>query len=137
MGTWDIGAFDNDMAADWCGELDDADPAKRPQMIADALSAVVDELEYIDNDEASVAIAAAAIVASQPPRRLVIDSPYAPEFLRTGDDLKLSDDLPMLASRALERITGDESEWRDLWSDSGQYEEALAEIDAIQAALST
>jgi Domain of unknown function (DUF4259) len=137
MGTWDIGAFDNDMAADWCGDLDDADPAMRPQMIADALSAVVDELEYIDNDEASVAVAAAAIVASQPPRRLVIESPYAPEFLRTGDDLKLSDGLPMLASRALERITGDESEWRDLWSDSGKYEEALAEIDAIQAALST
>jgi hypothetical protein len=101
---------------------------------------VIDELEYVDNDDANVAIAAAAIVASRQPGGPAIDSPHAPEFLLDSANggsqgLKLSDNLPTLASRALERITGDESEWRDLWSDSDKYEDALGEIDAIQAAL--
>jgi hypothetical protein len=136
MGTWDIGPFDNDVAADWCGDLDEADSDRRPQMIKDALLDVVDELEYISIDNAYVAIAAAAIVASRQPGGPKIDSPYAPDFLVAGGDLKLPDELPVLATSALERINGDESQWRDVWSDSPKYEEAVAELDAIQTALS-
>jgi hypothetical protein len=32
MGTWDTGPFDDDVAADWAGDLDDADTATRPDM---------------------------------------------------------------------------------------------------------
>ncbi|MGA5302866.1 DUF4259 domain-containing protein [Nucisporomicrobium flavum] len=29
MGTWDVGPFDNDTAADWRGDLDQATPEQR------------------------------------------------------------------------------------------------------------
>jgi len=29
MGTGDVGPFDNDNAADWCGDLHDAEPPHR------------------------------------------------------------------------------------------------------------
>ena len=32
MGTWDVGPFDNDTAADWCGDLHDAAPAPQPAL---------------------------------------------------------------------------------------------------------
>lgn len=37
MGTWDFGPFDNDSAADWCGDLDEAAPGDRVGMIRAAL----------------------------------------------------------------------------------------------------
>lgn len=135
MGTWDTGPFDNDTAADWCGDLDEADPAQRVPMIRDALTAAVDEDGYLDSDLAVEAIAAAAIVASQRPGGPPIDSPYAPEFLTMGTTLSLPDDLPQLALQALDRIVGDDSEWRELWEDSGSFAEALAELQPIRTAL--
>jgi hypothetical protein len=135
VGTWDTGPFDNDTAADWCGDLDEAGPAQRVSMIRGALTAVVDEDGYLDSDLAVEAIAAAAIVASQCPGGPSIDSPYAPDFVATGTALSLPDDLPQLALQALDRIVGDESEWRVLWEDSGSFAEAVAELQPIRAAL--
>ena len=36
MGTWDVGPFDNDTAADWCGDLDDTSPDARRILVRDA-----------------------------------------------------------------------------------------------------
>jgi hypothetical protein len=135
VGTWDTGAFDNDTAADWCGDLDEAGPTQRVRMIRDALTAVVDEDGYLDSDLAAEAITAAAIVASQLPGGPPIDSPYAPDFLATGTTLSLPDDLPRLALLVLDRIVGDDSEWRGVWKDSGSFAEAVAELQPIRAAL--
>ena len=135
MGTWDTGPFDNDTAADWCSALQEADPAQRVQMIRDALTAALDEDEYLDSDIAVEAIAAAAIVASQCPGDPPIDSAYAPDFLATGTTLSLPDDLPQLALQAMDRVVGDNSEWRELWEDSGSFAEAVAELQPIRAAL--
>ncbi|PZG38067.1 hypothetical protein C1I98_24840 [Spongiactinospora gelatinilytica] len=38
MGTWDVGPFDNDTAADWRGDLNDAAPSERLDMIRRALA---------------------------------------------------------------------------------------------------
>lgn len=135
MGTWDVGPFDNDTAADWCVDLGDARPQRRPEMIREALKAVVEEPDYIGSEDAFVAIAAAAIVASQRTDGVTIDSPYAPDFLTQGGVLELPEDLAALAAQALERVTGDESEWRDLWDDAGDLDNALAEIEPIKYAL--
>jgi Domain of unknown function (DUF4259) len=99
------------------------------------LPAVVDEDGYLDSPLAVEAIAAAAIVASQRPGGPPIDSPYAPDFLATGTALSLPDDLPGLALQALDRIVGDDSEWRELWEDSGSFADAVAELQPIRAAL--
>lgn len=37
MGTWDVGPFDNDTAADWCDALDAASPDAREGIIRETL----------------------------------------------------------------------------------------------------
>nr|WTA70103.1 DUF4259 domain-containing protein [Micromonospora sp. NBC_00855] len=119
MGTWDSGPFDNDTAADWCGDLDDADVSKRPNLVREALTRAAGEAGYLDADVACEAIAAVAIVAAQQPSGQPIASPYAPEFLHDGGRVDVPDDVTALAVRAIDRILAADSEWRELWEDAG------------------
>ncbi|AEV85294.1 hypothetical protein ACWT_4274 [Actinoplanes sp. SE50] len=137
MGTWDVGPFDNDTAADWCGDLDEAAPGQREALIRDALNRVAEHGdEYLDSDEAVEAIAAAAIVASQLPGGTAITTPYAPDFLLEGGRIEVPDDIPAIAVRALDRIVGDDSEWRELWAEAEEsYPQALASVQAIRDTL--
>ncbi len=137
MGTWDVGPFDNDTAADWCGDLDDAAPEQRVVLIRDALSRVAEHGdEYLDSDDAVEAIAAAAIVASQLPGGTAIDTAYAPDFLLEGGIVEMADDIPAIAVRALDRVVGDDSEWRELWEEAEEsYPQALASVQSIRATL--
>ncbi|TYC00458.1 DUF4259 domain-containing protein [Micromonospora sp. WP24] len=94
MGTWDDGPFDNDSAADWCGELHDADPSARSAMVRAALTTAALNTDYLDYDDAASAIAAAAIAASQMPGGDPITSPYAPDFLKLRAVLSGPPELP-------------------------------------------
>lgn len=134
MGTWGHGPFDNDTAADWCGALHHAVPTERRGLIRAALTAAAMNEDYLDSDDADAAIAAAAIVASGLPWGTPVTSPYAPDFLLAGDSVETDEDLPELAVRALDRIVGDESEWRSLWNESGRDEFPI--IDRLRAELS-
>ena len=137
LGTWDVGPFDNDTAADWCGGLHDADPAQRVELIRAALAAVVDHGDgYLYSDLAVEAIAAAAIVASQLPGATPVTSPYAPSFLLMGGAVDVTADVPSLALRALDRITADNSEWRELWEeDPDSYAQAVAALLPVRTTL--
>jgi hypothetical protein len=133
MGTWDFGPFDNDDAADWSGDLQDADPARRAAVIRETLGDVLHDGEYVDADTANQAIAAAAVIASLLPTGTPLTSAYAPGFLTAGETLDLPDDLPALALRALDRVAGNDSEWRELWEDG--LPQALAALRPIREAL--
>jgi hypothetical protein len=136
MGTWDVGPFDNDTAADWCGDLHDAAPAQRPAMVRGAFTAVIDDGDgYLDSDLAVEAIAAAAIVASQLPGGAAITSSYAPDFLLEGGSIEVPADVPALAVRALDRIAGDDSEWRELWEEAEEGARAFAGLRQIRATI--
>ncbi|HEY0698003.1 MAG TPA: DUF4259 domain-containing protein [Micromonospora sp.] len=136
MGAWGSGPFDNDTAADWCGDLEDADPAERPALVERALRAVLEEDGYLDSDLANEAIVAATLVAAELPGGPVVDSAYAPDFVRAGGRMDLPAGLPALALRALDRITtGQDSEWRDLWTDAGSIDGSIAGLAPIRAAL--
>ncbi|MEU7753295.1 DUF4259 domain-containing protein [Micromonospora sp. NPDC049101] len=132
MGAWGDGPFDNDSAADWCGELHDADPSTRAAMVRAALTTAALNTDYLDYDDAASAIAAAAIVASQLPGGDPITSSYAPDFLLAGESLDL-DDLAQLAVQALDRVVGDDSEWRSLWGEAGDGE--FPQINKLRAVL--
>ncbi|MEU7861743.1 DUF4259 domain-containing protein [Nonomuraea sp. NPDC049141] len=134
MGTWDVGPFDNDSAADWCGDLHNAAPKRRPALIRKALKGAAGRAKYLDSDEAVEAIAAAAIVASQR-SGVPITSPYAPDFLLEGGRVEVDDELVALAARALDRVMGEGSEWLELWEESGSSSEAVAVIEGIRGAL--
>ncbi|GIF23788.1 hypothetical protein BJ973_004398 [Actinoplanes tereljensis] len=137
MGTWDVGPFDNDTAADWCGDLDEATPDQRTALIRGALSRIVEHGDdYLDSDVAVEAIAAAAIVASQLPDGPAISTPYAPDFLLEGGTVEVAPDIPAIAVRALDRIVGENSEWRELWEDAAEsYPQALASVQTIRVVL--
>ena len=137
MGAWDVGPFDNDTAADWCGDLDDAGPEQRAALIRHALSRVAEHgNEYLGSDEAVEAIAAAAIAASQLPGGTAIDTPYAPDFLLEGGSVEIDDVVPAIAVQALDRIVQKDSEWRELWEESEEsYPLALASLQSIRATL--
>jgi Domain of unknown function (DUF4259) len=132
MGTWHYGPFDNDTAADWSGDLNDAPADQREPIIRATLAAVLDNEGYLDSDLAVEAIAAAAVIASQRPGGTPVTTPYGPDFLLNGETLSLPADLDGLAVRALDRILADESEWRSLWEESEHYAEARAELLAIR-----
>jgi hypothetical protein len=137
MGTWATGPFDNDTAADWSGDLHEAPDEDRAQLVQDTLFAVAEHEDYLDSDLASEAIAAAAVVASQRPGGAhLVATAYAPDFLEEGGSLALPD-LAELARRALDRVIGPESEWRELWEDSGAESaaEALEQVAKVRALL--
>lgn len=69
MGTWDVGPFDNDTAADFSGDLDDAAESERAGIIRSALARVLITHDHLDQDIAVEAVAAAALVAGQCPAR--------------------------------------------------------------------
>jgi hypothetical protein len=135
MGAWDVGPFDNDAAADFAGDLTDASPEDRPQLIHEALTTAADNTEYLDNADACAAIAAAAIVASQQPDGPEVDSVYGPDFLTDGGSIDLPEDYVDLAVRAIARVLDEESEWRDLWEEADSLDEAIAALEPLRAAL--
>ena len=65
MGTWGTGPFDNDTAADFAGDLDDAPPGEREALVRGVLARTVRATGYLD--EAQEAVAAAALIAAQCP----------------------------------------------------------------------
>jgi hypothetical protein len=135
MGTWDSGPFDNDTAADWCGELHDAPAGERVAMIRRALTVAADHDAdtYLDDDFAAEAVAAAAVIAAQLPGGPRLDSPHAPDFIRAGGSVDVPDDLPSLALRALDRIDGANSGLPGIWGDG--YTAVLERRRPIRTAL--
>jgi len=114
MGAWGYGNFDNDEAADWVWELEDAG----------SLEPVISALETIENSrsepeafESSVALAAAEVVAA------IFGRPSAdfPESLvEIAQSLSASapENLRARARAVALRIKA-ESELRDLWVEPG------------------
>jgi hypothetical protein len=135
MGTWGTGPFDDDVAADWAGDLDDADPPRRPDMLRNALEEVANSAGYLEAPAGAVGVAAAAVVAHVRSGGQGFESAYAPEFLSTGDGIDLPEGIDKLARLALDRVVADDSEWRELWEESGQLTEAQSLIDNLRGAL--
>ncbi|MEE1761325.1 DUF4259 domain-containing protein [Streptomyces sp. SP18BB07] len=77
MGTWNTGPFDNDTAADFAGDLDDAKSEEREALIRGVLTRPVDVTGWLTEGEE--AVAAAALIAVRCPGGAPIDTPFGPE----------------------------------------------------------
>lgn len=137
MGAWGLGPFDNDTACDWGYELDAATQGERPAVLHQALSAAADAIAYLNYTQAAEAVAAAAIVAAHRPGGPTLDPVYSPDCLRDGGPLDLPTDLLGLSLRALDRVVGEDSHWRELWEEADLLDEATATLASIRAALAT
>jgi hypothetical protein len=105
MGSWDTGPFDNDTAANFCGDLDEAAADERDGMIRSALTRVIDTGNYLEAPESDVAVAAAALVAAQCPQGTATDSVYGPK-----EPLPDLAGLQDFALQALDRVMTEPSE---------------------------
>lgn len=134
MGAWSHESFGNDDACDWIAELvDDTDLAS----VEEALDVVLEAGDdYLEAPEASVAIAAAEVIARLQGNWGLVDA-----YSETVDGwikrtrLTSPVDLTCKAHRAIERILGEESELRELWDDSDDREQWLHAVNDLKSRL--
>ena len=134
MGTWSHESFGNDTANDWAYELEDGTDFS---VIEAALQVALDEGdEYLDADLAMEAIAAVEVIAKRLGKGTQCDvyTEKVDQWLETISE-QPSDDLLSLAKRVLERIVADDSELKELWLESDEYELWLGNIQQLNDAL--
>ncbi|MFB7606216.1 DUF4259 domain-containing protein [Streptomyces gardneri] len=132
MGTWDIGPFDSDTAADFSYRVDEAPAEKRAEVLREAFREVTStgDDEFLDSYFAVKAVASAALVAAQCPGGDPVTTAYGPK--QPLPELPVA--LRPLAVAALDRVLGPESELLELWEES-DGEEWKAGIRKLRAVL--
>ncbi|WP_329498071.1 DUF4259 domain-containing protein [Kitasatospora herbaricolor] len=130
MGTWDIGPFDNDTAADFAYTLDEAAPEERENLVRATLVRAIRTQEYLESPEGAEVVAAVALIAAQCPGGEPVTTSYGPdEALPT-----FAADLRMLAIDALDRVLAEESELADLWDeavDGPKWRQSIRRLRAV------
>lgn len=134
MGTWGTGAFENDGAGDFLAELSHAELGERAEVVRQAIEAAAETPDYLEIDAGQAAVAAAAVVAAARNGRPVTNAGGV-RTIEAADLPKPDPALVALAVRALDRLTGDDSEWRELWQETSDLGAALSAVAEIRAAL--
>ncbi|MDG9703873.1 DUF4259 domain-containing protein [Streptomyces sp. DH37] len=132
MGTWDIGPFENDMAADFAHTLDEAAPDRREGLVRTTLSRTIQARDYLESPEGAEAAAAAAPIAAQCPGGEPISTSYGPK-----ETLPVfADGLRPLAVEALDRVVAEESELAELWDETPggpRWRQGVSRLRAVLA----
>ncbi|MEU4119078.1 DUF4259 domain-containing protein [Kitasatospora sp. NPDC028055] len=132
MGTWDIGPFENDMAADFADALDEAAENEREVLVRSTLIRAIQTRDYLESPEGAEVVAAAALIAAQCPGGEPLNTSYGPD-----EALPIfATDLRPLAVEALDRVVAEESELADLWDetvDGPKWRQTISRIRAVLA----
>lgn len=80
------------------------------------------------------AIAAAALIAAAHNGRPITDQESLQAFA-VADLPPATPELRTLAVKVLNRVTGPDSEWRELWEETDDLGAALAAVDEVRSAL--
>ncbi|GGY78115.1 DUF4259 domain-containing protein [Streptomyces anulatus] len=131
MGTWDIGPFDNDTAADFAAELDEAAPEEREGMIRGVLKRAAGPADFLGIYDGERAVGAAALVAAQHPDCDPACSNYGPSELLP----ELPADLRMLALDALDQVVSNRSELAELWAEAANWSKWRQDITRLRDVL--
>ena len=137
MGAWGTAVFDNDDAADFANEIEDAGTfAEMRELLDRALTTVISSDEFLDNGDAGIAAAAAALVAAWDKPELLGAGAYGPEVWPKYDE-SLPQELKTKAGQALDRVLrpGEDNELFLLWDEAGEWEAVVADICRYRAAL--
>jgi hypothetical protein len=121
VGTWGSGIFDNDEAQDWVDNLVSADNVNF--LIFAIQEATRHRSAYLDVDQGAAALAACEVLACLR-GRWAEDVAY-PQEVRSwvqGQTFSPSDVHLDQALTALERVIGDRSELKELWTDDEPIE---------------
>jgi hypothetical protein len=129
MGTWGIGPFDNDTAADFAGDLDDAPPGEREALVRGVLTRTVSATGYLD--EAQQAVAAAALIAAQCPGGRPAETAYGPKLPLPA----FPEDLRDVAARVLDRVLAGEAGGLEMWVKPADAPQWLVAVTALRDVL--
>ena len=129
MGAWGIGSFDNDDAADWVYELEESSGA---EAIRTALQAISPDA-YLEAPECSSALAAAEVVAALKGHPLATLPPEIVTWV-ADSNVEVDDELLSAALMAIHRIET-ESELRELWQETDDFNAWLATLNDLQLRL--
>ncbi|MGW9398666.1 DUF4259 domain-containing protein [Streptomyces sp. NPDC055642] len=128
MGTWDIGPFENDMAADFAYTLDEDE---RESLVRATLTRTIQTRDYLESPEGAEAVAAIALIAAQCPGGEPISTSYGPD-----EALPIfADDLQPLAVEALDRVVAEASELAELWDETPDGPRWRQNIRSLRAVL--
>ncbi|WP_380280742.1 DUF4259 domain-containing protein [Kitasatospora purpeofusca] len=129
MGTWGIGPFDNDTAADFALALDEAESGEREAMVRRVLTRTLSAADHLDEEQE--AVAAAALIAAQCPGGRQVESGCDPETVMPT----FAEDLRLLADEALARIASGDFDLAGSWVSATDYTRWIAMIKALRSVL--
>jgi hypothetical protein len=129
VGGWGTGSFENDDAADWLAHLSAVTPADLTKVLLEA----ADHPGYLEAPEASVAVAAAEVVAALSGTPAPAVPAEIVEWAKKNPQT-LTAELRALAVRALERVRRN-SEVKDLWMEADGLNDWTAAIQELQSRL--
>jgi len=117
MGAWGVGNFDNDTALDWVYDLEEYEDTTLIEQTLDA----IDE-EDIDASSAEEALIAIEVIA-----RLLgnfKDDAYGEDVDKwvKANPHEVSDELLEKAKKTIVLILGENSELRELWEETNDYQ---------------
>ncbi|MGD8454752.1 MAG: DUF4259 domain-containing protein [Anaerolineales bacterium] len=126
MGTWGLTAFENDDALDWVFELEGAADIS---VLSETFFLVNEsEDDYLDASDSCFALAAAEVVAAlggKPSADLPLEVVKWVEGKGEPDDGLVSD-----AKQAIRAVLED-SELKELWEESDEYEAWVSEVEGL------
>lgn len=129
MGAWGTGSFENDDAADWVGGL----AAIAPEELTPILTQAADDPAYLEAPAASVAVAAAEVVAAL--NGTAADGAPAKIGEWAGKHPQaMTPELKAVAIRAVDRVRRN-SELKDLWMEADGLNEWIAGLKELQGRL--
>lgn len=130
MGAWGVKVFDDDDAIDWAYGLDSVTDLS---LVESALATVQKTDGYLEAPDASNALAACEVLA-----RLRGHSGYQNSYTEKVDQwvavhpCKVSPTLVDRASTVIDRILGENSELRELWSGSDENDQWLKAVEDLR-----
>ncbi len=130
MGAWSIEHFDNDAALDW---LYDFSMEPSVQLLEDTFKAVADAADdFIESDEGAAVLAAAEVIAAAKGQK----SRAYPEDTEVFSSLRISPELIARALQAIDIVSRqDNSELKELWQESDDYEDWQKAVDELKQRL--
>ena len=131
MGTWSIEPFGNDDAADWAAELEESNDPSLIQEAINAILAVGDE--YLEAPDATVAVAAIDVLARIAGNFGELTS-YTEALDSWVEGLEFTPDPELIdkALKALDRILAEDSELRELWEESDEFDAWKTSMQALR-----
>lgn len=133
MGAWGIGSFDNDNACDWLLDLLDGEDLAP---LRAAIMQVLADDDYLDSDVAVEALAAIEVLAATlgRPTAAIADEDDLQAWLAR---LRPQADTALVreALRAIDRILAPESELRELWEETEDYDDWRADVARLRSHL--